>query len=53
MSIELIGFFGILGLGFVFLAIWFYIEDLKYRLKNMEFDKEMYERLYEIYRPKE
>ena len=53
MSIGLIGFFIIMGLGLGLLSLWFYIEDLKYRLKNMEFDKEMYERLYEIYRPKE
>ena len=51
MSIELIGFFIILGLGFAFLALWFYIEDLKYRLKNMEFDRDMYARLYELYKP--
>lgn len=46
-----IGLMIFLGIVCIIAAIWLYIDNLKYELRQMTFDKEMYERLYELYKP--
>ena len=53
MENETLIFYGLILLGLGFLSLWMYIDNLKYELRNMTFDKEMYERLYELYKPTE
>lgn len=45
-----IGLMIFLGIVCVITAVWLYIDNLKYELRNMTFDKEMYERLYELHK---
>lgn len=46
-----IGIVIFLGIACVITAVWLYIDNLKYELRNMTFDRDMYARLYELYKP--
>ena len=39
-----------LGVVCVITAVWLYIDNLKYELRNMTFDRDMYARLYELHK---
>ena len=51
MENQTLLFYGLILLGLGCVSLWLYIDNLKYELRNMTFDKEMYERLYELYKP--
>lgn len=51
MENQTLLFYGLMLLGLGSMSLWLYIDNLKYELRNMTFDKEMYERLYELYKP--
>jgi len=48
LSFVQISFLIIMGVACLGMCLWLYIDNLKYELRNMTFDKEMYQRLYEI-----
>ena len=50
MENQTLLFYGLILLGLSGMSLWLYIDNLKYELRNMTIDKEMYERLYELHR---
>ena len=47
-SLAQIAFLGAMGFGCLGMSLWLYIDSLKFKLRNMEFDRDMYRELYEI-----
>ena len=47
LSLVQIGFLVIMGIVCLGMSLWLYIDSLKFKLRNMTFDKEMYQ-TYEI-----
>ena len=45
LSLVQIGFLVIMGIVCLGMSLWLYIDSLKFKLRNMTFDKEMYQRL--------
>jgi hypothetical protein len=48
LSLVQIGFLVIMGVACLGMSLWLYIDSLKFKLRNMQFDRDMYQRLYEI-----
>ena len=48
LSFVQIGFLVIMAIACLGMSLWLYIDGLKFKLKNMQFDRDMYQRLYEI-----
>ena len=48
LSLVQIGFLVIMGIACLGMSLWLYIDGLKFKLRNMQFDRDMYQRLYEI-----
>ena len=50
MDTQTLLFYGLILLGLGGMSLWLYIDNLKYELRNMTFDRDMYARLYELYK---
>jgi len=50
MENQTLLFYGLILLGLGGMSLWLYIDNLKYELRNMTFDRDMYARLYELYK---
>lgn len=48
LSLTQIAFLIIIAAGCFGMSLWIYIDSLKFKLRNMEFDRDMYRELYEI-----
>lgn len=51
MENQTLLFYGLILLGLGGMCLWLYIDNLKYELRNMTIDRDMYVRLYELYKP--
>lgn len=50
MENQTLLFYGLILLGLGGMSLWLYVDNLKYELRNMTFDRDMYARLYELYK---
>ena len=50
MENQTLLFYGLCFLGLSSMALWLYIDNLKYELRHMTFDRDMYARTYELYK---
>ena len=48
MENQTLIFYGLILLGLGCMSLWLYIDNLKYELRNMTCDRDMYARLYEL-----